>query len=214
MFVELLGSPAVEATTAAKLPRGRHRLTRDEVLASQRGRMLAAMADVVGEKGYAAAAVADVIERAGVSRATFYEHFSNKEDCFIAAYDAGVEAITAVMREALADGSGDPLDRLDRAIGAYLQALASQPGFARASLIESYAAGPRAIERRAELLQDFVAVVTETLGVRSKDDRFACETVVAAVSSMVTMRVGAGRIDELSELRGPIMKLARRWFER
>jgi AcrR family transcriptional regulator len=200
----------VEAETTAQLPRGRHRLTREEVLASQRGRMLAAMGEAAGEKGYVATSVADVIKRAGVSRETFYEHFSNKEDCFIAAYDTGVEAMMGVMLEALGEATGDPFERLDHVFGAYLDALVSEPAFARASLVESYAAGPRAVARRADLLDGFVAVITETLGVKSKDDRFACEAVVAAVSSMVTMRVGAGRIDELPALREPIVKLARR----
>ena len=73
------------------LPRGRHAAPREVVWESQRGRLLAAMAEVVASKGYGAVAVRDVIARAGVSRKTFYEHFDNKEECFLAAYDAGVE---------------------------------------------------------------------------------------------------------------------------
>ena len=69
------------------LPRGPHRLAREVVEASQRGRLLDAMARVVAEKGYGAASVADVIARAGVSRQTFYVHFRDKLDCFLAAYD-------------------------------------------------------------------------------------------------------------------------------
>src|SRR3954463_3168983 len=75
------------------LPRGRHAAPREVVAESQRERLLVAMADAVAEKGYAHAAVADVIERAGVSRRTFYEHYANKEECFLAAYDAGVSGM-------------------------------------------------------------------------------------------------------------------------
>jgi AcrR family transcriptional regulator len=52
--------------------------------------MLEAMARHVGERGYAEASVQDVVERAGVSSTTFYEHFSDKLDCFLQAYDAVV----------------------------------------------------------------------------------------------------------------------------
>src|SRR6187401_183309 len=85
------------------LPRGPHRLAREVVLASQRGRLIDAMAVVVAAKGYTAATVADVIGHAGVSRKTFYEHFRDKEACFLAVYDAGVEVLLATMREAGGD---------------------------------------------------------------------------------------------------------------
>src|SRR4051794_31061826 len=64
------------------------RLRRDEVAASQRGRMLRAMAEAASERGYVNTVVSDVVERAGVSRKTFYEHFTDKEECFLASYDA------------------------------------------------------------------------------------------------------------------------------
>src|SRR5258707_2850574 len=88
--------------SVSPLPRGRHAAPPEVVWESQRGRMLEAMALAVAEKGYAATAVADVIARAGVSRKTFYEHFANREACFLAAYDAGVEALLAAIDEAIA----------------------------------------------------------------------------------------------------------------
>src|SRR5438874_4109885 len=69
------------------LPRGHHRLSRDEVGAAQRTRLLLAVVEVVAERGYAGATVGDVLRRARISRQTFYENFSNKEDCFLAAFD-------------------------------------------------------------------------------------------------------------------------------
>src|SRR4051794_9184420 len=134
------------------LPRGRHAAPREVVAASQRGRMLAAMAEAVGEKGYGPVAVADVIARAGVSRKTFYEHFDNKEECFLAAYDAGVEVMLDAIDEAIAAGSPGGPDTIARAGTArYLETLAANPAFARTFLIEVLAAGPRALERRARV---------------------------------------------------------------
>jgi AcrR family transcriptional regulator len=112
--------------------------------------MLAAMAGAVGEKGYGAVAVADVIARAGVSRKTFYEHFDNKEECFLAAYDAGVELMLEAIDMAIRDAaSGGPLAIARAGTARYLGTLAANPAFARTFLIEVLAAGPRALERRA-----------------------------------------------------------------
>jgi AcrR family transcriptional regulator len=142
--------------TDRPLPRGPHHLAREEVLASQRGRMLDAIAQVVAEKSYGAATVADVIARAGVSRKTFYEHFRDKEDCFLAAYETGVEVLLATMREA-DPGGDDLLERVRARVRAYLQTLEAEPGFARTFVIEVGAAGPRALARRHEVVQRFSA---------------------------------------------------------
>ena len=68
--------------------------------ANQRLRLLVAMADLVGRDGYAATTVANVLELAGISRKAFYKHFANKQECFLAAYDAiAAEGRREVARE-------------------------------------------------------------------------------------------------------------------
>jgi AcrR family transcriptional regulator len=126
------------------------------VLASQRGRMLGAMAGAVSSKGYAATTVADVVAGAGVSRKTFYEHFRDKEECFLAAFDAGVDLLLGAIIRAQPTGDDPTWTGLMRArVRAYLETLVSEPAFARTFLIEVFAAGPRALERRAEVLRRF-----------------------------------------------------------
>jgi AcrR family transcriptional regulator len=191
-----------------QLPRGRHRLTREQVLSSQRGRILSAMARAMAEKGFARTTVADVIALAGVSRETFYEQFADKEDCLLAALDAGAQLLIAVLEKAAA-GEGEPLDRLDRVLEAYLDALLAQPEFAKVFLIGAYGAGPRATRRRIELQEEFVELVARVLGARTKAQRFAAEAIVAAVSSMATARVGTGREGELPGLRESLAELAK-----
>src|SRR3954452_18398274 len=132
-------------TVLRVLPRGPHGLGRDVVAASQRGRLLEAMAHAVAEKGYGAVSVADVIARAGVSRKTFYVHFRDKLDCFLAAYDVGVEVLLATVRDAGA-GQTDPLTVARARTRASLEPLAAEPAFARTFLIEVAAAGPAALE--------------------------------------------------------------------
>src|SRR3954464_2803366 len=114
---------------------------------SGRGRRLEAMALAVAEKGYAGTAGGCVIGSAGVSRKTFYEHFANKEACFLEAYDAGVQVLLATIDDAVA-AAPDWLRAVTDGLRAYLDTLAANPAFARTFLVEILAAGPLAIERR------------------------------------------------------------------
>jgi AcrR family transcriptional regulator len=195
------------AAEIKQLPRGRHRISREEVVASQRGRMLAAIAEATAEKGFARVTVADVIARAGVSRETFYEQFADKEDCFLDALDASADGLLAILNAALELPASSPLERLDRVLTAYFDALAAEPKLAKAFLIDAYGAGARATRRRIELQQRFVDLVADIF---DGQERFACEALVAAVSSLVTARVGDGRASELPELRGQLLELAPR----
>jgi AcrR family transcriptional regulator len=150
----------MQREAARPLPRGPHNLTRDDVLASQRERMIEAMAGTVAHKGYGATTVSDVVAAAGVSRKTFYEHFRDREDCFLAAYDAGVDALLAAIVAAESDASGWE-ERLRARVRAYLCALAARPDFARTFLIEVSAAGPSALERRAEVHGRFAQLIAD-----------------------------------------------------
>lgn len=176
---------------------------------SQRMRLLRGMAEAVGERGYVRTSVADVLRRARVSRETFYEHFRDKEDCFLAAYDTGVGLLQHAMESEGAGAPAGSTERFETALGAYLDALAADPVFARTFLVEIYAVGPEAMSRRDALRAGFVDLVAEGLGA-AEDDRFACEAFVAAVSALVTERVAAGRAAELPALRGPLLELAGR----
>lgn len=196
----------------APLPRGRHSLSRQEVRATQRGRLLLAIAEAVAEKGYARTTVADVLSRARASRETFYEHFANKQECFLAAYEECVRGVSEIVR-ASAGGEGDTLARLGRTLDAYLAAMASDPALARTFLVEVYAAGPQATRRRAAVQRRFAEIVYEMLAgggalLELPDPRFAVDALVGALSSLVTMAVLEGRAAELPALRGPVLELA------
>ena len=189
-----------------RLPRGRHRLSREEVADSQRARLLRAMAEAVAERGYANTPVANVLERAHVSRESFYEQFANKEECFLAAYDAAAEVVLAGQADAIdAAGADDPVARLGAALERYLEMLAAEPAIARTFFVEVYAAGDAALARRVAVQQRFTDTVAGLVGARTPEQRFACEAAVAAVSGLVTQRVCAGRTDELPALHAPLM---------
>lgn len=182
-------------------------------MASQRGRMLEAMAGVVCEKGYAAATVADVIARARVSRKTFYEQFRDKEDCFLAAYDAGVELLLGALRAAGGE-SGDVLEAARSRVRAYLEALASEPVFARTFMIEVAAAGPAAAERRDAVHERFAALLREQVeaarAVLPDLPDHPDEVYLAAVGAtdlLVSRLVARGRASELPQLEDVVLQV-------
>jgi AcrR family transcriptional regulator len=205
--------PSVTPDPLRRLPRGPHSLDREVVLASQRGRLLEAMADVVAEKGYGPATVADVITRAGVSRKTFYEHFADKEECFLAAYDAGVDLLLAAL-ERSGGGAADPVAEVRTRTRAYLETLAAEPAFARTFLIEVTGAGPRALERRERVHERFAAMVQEQ--VAAARERFPeipeqpPEIHLAAVGAtdlLVSRYIAQGRAAELPALEDLIVRI-------
>ena len=129
-----------------RLPAGRHGLSREFVVESQRDRVLDAIATACAEKGFATVTVADVTGRARVSRSTFYELFRDLEDCFLAAYDVIygkflAASLTAYQREA------EWPERVRAGIEAILEFMVAEPAFARMCMVEPLAAGPAAVER-------------------------------------------------------------------
>ena len=92
------------AGSEGRFPSGARRLPSDLVRAVQRERLIAAMLKAASELGYRSTNVQDVIERAGVSRPTFYEHFANKEDCFLAAFDTSAQRLKETGRRGLQPG--------------------------------------------------------------------------------------------------------------
>lgn len=201
-------------------------------MGSQRDRILLALAEAMAEKGYVATTVADVLLRAGVSRETFYQQFSSKVDAFAAAFEAAAEILFAQAVAGIAEldgtvpgtggagGAGSaagsvgaaalaPFDRFDAAFTGYLEALASEPAFARLFLVEVYAAGPEAILRRAALQARIVDVLVDLLDVHTPQARFACEVLVAATGALVTVPLVAGDLDALRALRRPVLDLVR-----
>jgi AcrR family transcriptional regulator/DNA-binding MarR family transcriptional regulator len=133
-------------------------LSREQVDDIQRARILSAMVEVVAEVGYIGAAVAPVVARAGVSRRTFYELFDGREDCFLAAFEWGVEQARSVLVEAyLSQRSWR--DRVRHAVAALLVLLDSEPELARSCVIEALGAGRLVLDCRAQVLDELIAAL-------------------------------------------------------
>jgi AcrR family transcriptional regulator len=194
------------------LPRRPHLSVREELRASQRGRLICAIADSVADKGYPDTSVADVIARAGVSRRTFYEHFKDKEECFLAAYDEGAQATYDAMVEA-AEGLDDWRLLLDAVLTTWLEFLQADLAFTRAYMIEFWAAGDAA-RQRWMVRRDRTAGLLKTLHkmARKEDPRIVevSDTVVAAVvggvNRVLISHVLENRPEPLTELKPDLIR--------
>lgn len=116
--------------------------------ADHRERLLEGMASSVRAKGFQATTLADVVGAARVSRRTFYEHFQDPVDCYVALLEAMAAQMIARIVEAIEEG-GTPDERLDRAVGSYLDLLEADPTLMRSFLRELHLTG----ERGAALLR-------------------------------------------------------------
>lgn len=147
--------------TSGKFPNGIRRLPPELIRAIQRERLLSAMLNAAAELGYLETNVQDVIDRAGVSRPTFYEHFSNKEDCFLAAFDSSAERLRKLVHAAVSDGGGVWRDRVRCGLEALLAFTRQEPDTARTLVVEARAASETAVRRRVKLLDDFARCLDE-----------------------------------------------------
>jgi AcrR family transcriptional regulator len=185
-----------------RLPSGREDLAEPLIAHSQRERILVAIADSCAKKGYGATTIADICEPAGVSRATFYELFKDKEDCFHAAMELSLaDAMGRIVEVYSPDKPWATMVR--DAAAAFLDLLASRPAFARMALVEA----PSASERGFELYASGKRVMQSLLD-RGRDDPVeeqaipssAGRAALAAAESLIVGQIFAGNTERLREL--------------
>lgn len=176
-----------------------------------RRRALAAMAAAVGERGYTDTTVRDVLIRARMSRRTFYELFDNREQCFLAAYDAARQELLHQLdrhRE-----PGEPWrDHARAVLASALAFLARGPDVARLLVVEPVSAGARGLERHEgtmrELADRLAASFTSSEHASAGDDlRLRCEATVGALHRVVHARIVEGRAGQLPDLTPDLMEV-------
>jgi AcrR family transcriptional regulator/DNA-binding MarR family transcriptional regulator len=151
-----MASPSGELQTPVKDARG------GAMYASelQRGRLLSATFAVVGEQGYEGMTARSVSEHAGVSNRTFYEIFSDREDCFLAAFNHAVDGLELEARAGWESQLGWTA-RVRGALAALLMTFDREPALARLVVVEALSAGPRVLARRAGVLESLAGVVDQ-----------------------------------------------------
>jgi AcrR family transcriptional regulator len=169
--------------------------------------MLAAIVEVASERGAAGVTVADVVARSGVSRRTFYEIFSDREDCFLAAFD---EAIARIAREVVPayEAAGPWREKIRAGLRALLEILDYEPGMGRLVIVETLGAGPNALERRSRVLAQVITVVDEGRREAKGSDGpppLTAEGIVGGVLAVLHGRLVEKNPGQLIELAGPLM---------
>jgi AcrR family transcriptional regulator len=191
-----------------RLSPGPQGVPRAEVARVQRERLMAAMAHVAGTIGYESTSVERVLVQAGVSRRTFYELFDDREDCFVATYEAAVQRALRTVTEAYAE-AGAPERRIENALEAFLRLCAAEPDLARACVVEVFAAGTRARERRAEAMERLAALTERALGELRDDDeldRLSARALIGAVHELIYRPIDLCKTDELPGMARAIVE--------
>ena len=197
----------------AVLPRGRHKLDREAVRDSQRSRLLSAMLKLVGSQGYAATTVPQVVAAAKASRNAFYEHFKDKEDCFLTMC---AEEAAQFSDEVLAGvvAASDWIDASRLAVRSALHWWQARPLLARAYLGEIPLVGPRAIESRAVTYAPFEQLLLEaSKWARLADPDLqrlperAPHFLIIGITELIADFVRQGRGDQIESLEDDLVNI-------
>ncbi len=174
----------------------------------KRERILRGMLESVGTKGYERTSVQDVLDSAGLYRQAFYDHFEDKEDCYLQAIDAGSAWAELAMREAAAGETGWR-NLLRGALAGLLRFLDDRPQIGRALLVEVHAAGPGAVARRMEAMERAVVMVDlarEESG--GSAPAISAEAIVAGMLAVLHTRLAADQSSGFARLLPELMYLA------
>jgi AcrR family transcriptional regulator len=197
------------ANSSGKFPSGVRKLPPDLIRAIQRERLIVAMLNAAAELGYLETNVQDVIDRAGVSRPTFYEHFSNKEDCFLAAFDTSAERLRKKVELAARKGGDVWRDRIRFSLEALLRFASREPDTARTMVVEARAASEAAVRRRVELLDGFArcleAEAEELLPESGSYTSVTASGIIGGVESVLYSRLCKQEYEDLGSLLPSLM---------
>jgi AcrR family transcriptional regulator len=193
-----------------RLPPGEDRFRAEQLSRAPRQRILTAMTDIVAKRGYQGTTIEHIVKRAGVSRATFYECFANREDCLLGGFD---EAVGEGRRRAvLAASDEDEWPAQIRAgLAAVLDYVAAEPALARTCLVESVTAGPTAMERYDQGLKSSAPAFLrgrELAGESSELPETLEDSIVGGIVWMIHQRLLRGEADQVPGLLGTMLEFA------
>lgn len=191
-------------------PPGRQQLSREFIARHQRSRIIAALAEEAASQGYRAVTVADIVRRAGIARNTFYENFSSKEDCFLAAQEYAVDEALRRVVEAASDVESWH-DRVQAGLASFLNSVATEPALARTCFVEALSAGPAARERYEQSLQAFVPLFRIGRKVSKHGDALPEtleETIVGGIFWIIYQRIVGGETARIEALLPELVEFA------
>lgn len=202
------------ASGNGQFPAGVRTLPPGLVSAVQRERLLAGMLAATAQLSYREVCVEDVLERAGVSRPTFYEHFENKEDCFLAAFDTAAERLWTRLAAVASEGGESWRDRLRMGLEELLLWTVAEPDAARALIVEARAASPAALLRRDAVLGRFTGCIDGWVREEATTpSALAAAGIVGGIEALLYARIAKGQTGDLGSLLPSLMYFAVLPFE-
>jgi AcrR family transcriptional regulator len=192
------------------LPRGEHNLPRGFVAHNQRERILDAIANLTAARGYPALGLEDVVAEAAVSLQTFYEHFENKEEAFLATYEVGHNKLVAATYQSLDFKLSWPRN-VRIAVGALLDFLASEPSFAHVACMDVLIAYPHVAGRVDEAnfsFAEMLAIGLDTVGLSEGPSSIVGEAIVGGVFELLHDYILRGLTHRLPELADHVAYIA------
>jgi AcrR family transcriptional regulator len=199
-----------ENASTMRPPPGRHPLPKEFIAQHQRARIISALAEETVEKGYRAVTVADIVRRAGIARNTFYENFSSKEDCFLAASEFAVKEALRRVVDAASKVDTWPA-RVNSGLSAFLHYVASEPALARTCIVEALSAGPAAQERYEQSLQAFIPLlrIGREESPHGEDlPETLEETIIGGMFWVIYQRIVLGETDQIEALLPDLVDFA------
>jgi AcrR family transcriptional regulator/DNA-binding MarR family transcriptional regulator len=180
---------------------------RERVNEVQRGRLLAAVADVVAERGFPQVTVAHIVARSGVSRRTFYDLFEDREEAFLAAFDHAIKRAAATVIPAY-ERPERWRERVRAGLATLLQFLDEEPELGRLVVVDALAAGHQALQRRTRVLDALIATVDEgrtEAKAGHEPPPLTAEGTVGAVLAIIHARLLERDPEPLTGLTGSLM---------
>lgn len=192
----------------ARLPRGRHGLPADFVELNQRERLIASFIALVGESGYGEATIEAVRTGAGVSNRTFYKYFETIEDCYIAAFEKGVELIAPAVAEAFRSQTDWP-SAVRAALESALSQFSAYPDLARLLTAEPFVAGQQIAMRHKALIEQLVPYMRQGRELSKSSDALPETTergLLGAASARIGRHVFSRQEGALTELQPDLLQ--------
>ncbi len=184
--------------------------SRSQVQETKRARLLAATIEAVDELGYAQLSVEQVVGRARASRRTFYDVFSDSEDCFLATFEHGISHARLLTGEAYRREAGWQ-DGIRSALARLLMLMDEEPALARLCVVEALAAGERVLELRAEALNELARVIDRGRpgagAAHRRPPELTAECIVGAIFTVLHTRLLEDCQEPLSNLLGSLMSV-------
>ncbi|MGD1059617.1 MAG: TetR/AcrR family transcriptional regulator [Solirubrobacteraceae bacterium] len=184
-----------------QLRSGRHGLAREAVVSNQRERIMKALVATIATYGFDGSTVERIAKRAGVSRRTFYEQFTDREDAYLYTYDTAAGRLLQRVNEAWAQNA-DGAEQLRLWLRALLECLTEEAQLARVCIVDVLSAGPRALEHRERHMHNF-AVPLEEAAIEHNGapaPALAADGLVAAIYDAIYKLLVQDRSDELGDL--------------